>query len=92
MSRLYRCALVSIWLAILGAKSVAADSAGNWNISHFTADGATLNRAASAVNSKSGTDVIVLDEEDTYVFDAEGKALHTHYLAYKVLTQKGAEG
>ncbi len=92
MSRLYRCALLSIWLAILGAKSVAADSAGSWNISRFTADGATLNRAASAVNSKSGTDVIVLDEEDTYVFDAEGKALHTHYLAYKVLTQKGAEG
>jgi hypothetical protein len=44
------------------------------------------------VSPKPGTDVIVPDEEDSYVFDANGKAVYTHYLAYKVLTQKGAEG
>jgi Flp pilus assembly protein TadD len=92
MLRWNRCALLSICVSILPAVFAAADSAGNWNISRFTADGAALNKAASAVTPKSGIDVVVLDEEDSYVFDADGKALHTHYLAYKVLTQKGAEG
>ena len=49
-------------------------------------------KAASSVNPKAGTDVVVLDEEENYVFDADGKAIRTHYLVYKVLTQKGSEG
>lgn len=87
-----RFAFLSIGLAILPAGLAAADDAGVWNISRFTADGAILNRAASAVNAKPGTDVVVLEEEDSYVYDANGRVVHTHYLAYKVLTQKGAEG
>jgi hypothetical protein len=44
------------------------------------------------MSPKVGTDVVVLDEEEDYVFEADGKAIHTHYLVYKVLTQKGADG
>jgi hypothetical protein len=44
------------------------------------------------MSPKVGTDVVVLDEEEDYVFEADGKAIHTHYLVYKVLTQKGANG
>jgi transglutaminase-like putative cysteine protease/tetratricopeptide (TPR) repeat protein len=91
MLRWNRCALVSFCLFILPA-GLTADSPGTWNIPRFAADGATLNKAASGVNQKPGTNVVILDDEDNYVFDADGKTVHTHYLAYKVLTQKGAEG
>jgi hypothetical protein len=91
MLRWDRYLLLSLCFSMLPA-GLAADSPGTWNISRFTADGATLNEAASAVSPKPGTDVVVLDEEDSYVFDADGKAVHTHYLAYKILTQKGAQG
>ena len=46
-------------------------------------------KAASSVTPKAGTDVVVLDEEEDYVFDADGQSIRTHYLVYKVLTQKG---
>lgn len=90
MSRWDRYALLSLCFSIFPA-GLAADSPGTWNIARFAADGATLNKAASGVNPKPGTNVVILDEEDNYVFDADGKTVHTHYLAYKVLTQKGAE-
>jgi transglutaminase-like putative cysteine protease/tetratricopeptide (TPR) repeat protein len=35
--------------------------------------------------------VLVLEDEDTFVFGADGRAVHTQYLLYKVLTQRGAE-
>jgi len=91
MLRWYRYVLVSFCFVLLSA-GLAADSPGTWNISRFAADGATLNKAASGANPKPGTNVVILDEEDNYVFDADGKTVHTHYLAYKVLTQKGADG
>ena len=48
--------------------------------------------AASSNPSPEGADVVVLNEEDSYSFDGEGRQVYTHYLVYKVLTQKGAEG
>jgi hypothetical protein len=91
MLRWDRYVFLSFCLSILPA-GLAADGPGTWIVSRFAADGAALNKAASAVNPKPGTNVVVLDEEDSYVFDADGKTVHTHYLAYKILTQKGAEG
>ncbi len=35
---------------------------------------------------------MVLQREESLVFDSEGKAVHSEYLLYKVLTQKGAQG
>jgi len=58
----------------------------------FSLDGAALNLAASKVSVPASMDAVVLDEEDQYVFDSDGKAVHTRYLLYKVLTQVGAQG
>jgi len=88
--RRYICSIF-VALGVL-ASARAADDASRWNLPRFTADPATLNQTAASVNPKTGTDVIVLDEENSYVFDEEGKAVHTHYLVYKVMTQRGAEG
>ncbi|MGH9741039.1 MAG: DUF3857 domain-containing transglutaminase family protein, partial [Candidatus Acidiferrum sp.] len=70
----------------------AADDAAIWSKPRFTADGGELNKAAANLSVKPGTGVVVLNEENTYVFEADGKAVHTHYLVYKILTQGGAEG
>ena len=72
--------------------AVLADSPGVWNLPRFTAEAKKINELAGSMSVKPGADVVVLDEEDAYVFNADGKSVHTHYLAYKVLTQKGAEG
>jgi transglutaminase-like putative cysteine protease/Flp pilus assembly protein TadD len=63
-----------------------------WNLPRFGEDAGALYKAASEVTTKAGTEVVVLDDEEKYVFDADGKAVHTKYLVYKVLTQGGAEG
>ena len=83
--------LIFIASALFTIKATA-DDAVPWNLARFDADAATLNQAAAGVSPKAGTDVVVLDEENSYVFDAEGRAVHTHYLVYKVMTQRGAEG
>jgi hypothetical protein len=44
------------------------------------------------VRVTAGTDVVVLDEEDSYAFDGSGKSVYTHYVVYKVLTQGGTQG
>jgi transglutaminase-like putative cysteine protease/Flp pilus assembly protein TadD len=64
----------------------------SWNVPRFVDDAKTLSSAASAVNTPAGADAFVLDEEESYVFDSEGKSVHTQYVVYKVLTQRGAEG
>ncbi|HET7106540.1 MAG TPA: DUF3857 domain-containing protein [Candidatus Acidoferrum sp.] len=57
----------------------------------FSHDAAALQAAAAESKVKPGTDVVVLCDEDLYVFDATGKTIHTNYLSYKVLSQRGAE-
>jgi transglutaminase-like putative cysteine protease/predicted Zn-dependent protease len=63
-----------------------------WEVAHFSTDAQALHAQASAVSSPEGTDVVVLDDEDSYVFDAQGGTVHTTYVVYKVLSQNGAEG
>ena len=84
--------VLSVWLFVLPSGSIGSDNARGWDIPRFSAEGMTLYKAASSVTPKAGTDVVVLDEEENYVFDADGKAIRTHYLVYKVLTQKGSQG
>jgi hypothetical protein len=84
--------VLSAWLFVLPSESISSDTTRTWDVPRFSAEGRTLYKAASSVTPKAGTDVVVLDEEENYVFDADGKAIRTHYLVYKVLTQKGSEG
>jgi len=81
--------VLSVWLFVLPSESNSSDSTRAWDIPRFTAEGSTLYKAASSVTPKAGTDVVVLDEEEDCVFDADGQSIRTHYLVYKVLTQKG---
>jgi len=70
----------------------AAPAQTSWNIPRFASDPAALYQAAAGVNSTPETLVVVLDEEDDYVFDADGKAVHTRYMVYKILAQQAVEG
>ena len=92
MSTIRASVLVFLWIFLQTPGPSSTEETGAWDLPRFTANGPTLSKAASSVNPKPGTDIVVLDEEDSYVFDADGKATHTHYLVYKVLTQKGVEG
>jgi transglutaminase-like putative cysteine protease/Flp pilus assembly protein TadD len=69
-----------------------ASSGGQPQAVHFSPDAAALYQSVSQITPPADADVQVLEDEDTFVFDAEGRAIHTQYLLYKVLTQRGAEG
>jgi transglutaminase-like putative cysteine protease/tetratricopeptide (TPR) repeat protein len=84
--------LVSLCLCLFPLNSNGSDEAGAWQLPRFSVEGAELNKAAASVPVKPGTDIVVLDQETNYVFDADGKSVRTEYLVYKVLTQNGAEG
>ena len=71
---------------------LAADRVEPWNVPHFSVEPKALYSAASANAPAEGTDVVVLNDEESYVFDASGRSVHTEYMIYKVLTQRGAEG
>jgi len=60
-----------------------------WAQARFSPDAKAFYDAASAVSVPQGADVLVLSEETSYIFDSDGKAQITRYLAYKILTPKG---
>ena len=51
-----------------------------------------LYAAGSAVSAPDGTNIVLLEDDESYTFDDAGRLLHMGYIVYKVLTQKGAEG
>ena len=59
---------------------------------HFAPDAAALYQRVSQLAPAAGADVLFLEDEETVVFDSEGRAIHSRYFLYKILTQKGAEG
>lgn len=68
-----------------------ATSRNQQQVTHFSADVASLYQRSAQVTPPVGADVVVLDDEETLVFDTDGRARSSRYLLYKVLTQKGAE-
>ncbi len=74
------------------AGTAIEDTPKAWNLPRFAAEAAKINETAARASVRPGTDVVVLDEESSYVFDADGKSVRTEYLVYKVLTQNGADG
>src|SRR5271167_3706887 len=86
------CFVIIPCIFIVAMPAIADDQAGAWKITRFAEDAHAFYEAASSVTPKDGTNVVVLIDEDNYVFDADGKAVRTSYLVYKILTQRGAEG
>jgi transglutaminase-like putative cysteine protease/tetratricopeptide (TPR) repeat protein len=87
---LRRCFFGGAFLFLAVACCFAADETTKWEIARFSDDVAALVRASNST-TVTATDVLVLDDEESYVFDASVKAVHTRYLVYKVLTKQGAE-
>ena len=52
--------LLSVWLFAFLPGSIGSDNVGAWDIPRFSAEGTTLYKAASSVNPKAGTDVVIL--------------------------------
>ena len=74
-----------------GTRAFAQSSAALWDGVHFSGDAKVVYDAASAVTVPIGTDALVLEEQEHYSFDDQGRQVYTHYLVYKIFTQKGAE-
>jgi len=58
----------------------------------LSTDAAALYQRVSQISAAPGTDVLFVDNEETLIFDGDGRVVRTRYYLYKVLTQRGAEG
>ena len=63
-----------------------------WKSPHLSVAARDLYQAASAVPASEGTNVVLLEDDESFTFDDAGRLTHVGYFVYKVLTQKGAEG
>ena len=63
-----------------------------WKAPHFSFTAKDLYAAATAVAAPEGTNIVLLEDDESYTFDDAGRLTHVGYFVYKVLTQKGAEG
>lgn len=91
MSDILRRSFPFVILLFSALSSSAQNPATVLKGAHFSADGKTLYDAASQSASADGTDVSVLEDSETYVYDASGRSVYTDYVVYKVLTQIGAQ-
>ena len=85
----------SVWmmLAVLGAAHARAQQPVEpWKAPHFSLDARALYAAASAVPAPENASAAVLEDDESYSFDEQGRSVHVAYIVYKVLTSKGAEG
>jgi transglutaminase-like putative cysteine protease len=80
--------LVALCAAYAGAQQPMEP----WKAPHFSLDARTLHAAASAVAAPENASAAVLEDDEIYSFDEQGRSVHTAYVIYKVLTSKGAEG
>jgi tetratricopeptide (TPR) repeat protein/transglutaminase-like putative cysteine protease len=85
------CLAALILLLYTMSPAVCAATGNQQQVTHFSSDAAALYQRAAQVAAPAGADVLVLEDEETIVFDNQGKARRSRYLVYKVLTQKGAE-
>ena len=96
VSYTYRCFFrLLVKCSLLCLTFLLAHSAAGQNQpepTHFSDDAAGLYQRAAQVAAPSGADILFLEDEETIIFDDQGKAVHTWYVLYKVLTQRGADG
>jgi transglutaminase-like putative cysteine protease/tetratricopeptide (TPR) repeat protein len=83
---------VEAFLLCIAFVSAFASSGNEPEETRFGPDAAALYQRVSQVTPAAGADVLFLEDEETVVFDSEGRANHSRYFLYKILTQKGAEG
>jgi len=77
-------------LVTLGAR--AQERVEPWKAPHFSIEPKALYEAASIVAVPETANAAILEDDESYSFDESGRSVHTAYVVYKVLNQKGAEG
>lgn len=82
--------LVLCGLACLDAS--AQENTQPWNAPHFSLSAKDLYEDASRVAVAEGSNVLLLDDDESFAFDEAGRLTHVGHYIYKVLTSKGAEG
>ncbi len=87
-----RFGIIEVFLLCTALVSAFAASGGEPEGTHFSSDAAGLYQRVSQVPPAAGADVLFLEDEETVVFDSQGRAVHSRYFLYKILTQKGTEG
>jgi transglutaminase-like putative cysteine protease/tetratricopeptide (TPR) repeat protein len=81
-------------LILLGsclAQSATSTPSSVYDAPHFSVEPKVLYAATSQVSTSDGTDVVVLADDEEYIFDDQGRAIHTQYVIFKVLTQAGID-
>lgn len=63
-----------------------------WKSPHFSVDPKALYEAASVVAAPENANAAILEDDEEYSFEETGRSIHTAYVVYKVLNQKGVEG
>lgn len=77
---------------LIAVPGIAQDQAAPWKAAHFSIEPERLYQAASTVEEAENASVAILEDDEGYSFDADGRIVHTEYVVYKVLNQTGAEG
>lgn len=87
-----RLFVVCCFLTVVSAAGAQSAASPGKEIERFSDSAiASYQAAASESAPPVSTDILVLMDEDEYIFDDQGRATHKQYLVYKVLTQKGAD-
>jgi len=62
-----------------------------WKAPHFSLDPQALLNAAAGVSAPDTANAAVLEDDENYSFDEVGRSVHSQYIIYRVLNQKGVE-
>jgi len=88
---LHRCTLPVFALVLCVSSAATAQQRDNPSpAGRFTRPAKELFAAASAVPA-DGANIAILEDDDSFSFDEQGRMTHVGYTVYKVLTEKGAE-
>jgi len=82
---------IALALPIFAATWLPAQAPDPSREPHFSIAPKALYDEASALGSATTGGVVVLEDDESYTFDEQGRATHVEYVVYKVLNQKGAE-
>jgi tetratricopeptide (TPR) repeat protein/transglutaminase-like putative cysteine protease len=83
--------LLGLLTILLTAGAAFAGDSRPWEGDRFRASATVFQKAASDVTAPVGMDVVVLHEEQSHIFEADGRSTSTYYLVFKVITQNGAD-
>jgi tetratricopeptide (TPR) repeat protein len=84
------CMWIAPWL-VLVCRQPAAAAESPASAPHFSMTSLALHAAASAVQTPEGSEVSIVEQQETYSFDADGSNLYTQYSVYKVLSPAAAD-